>query len=241
MWDASVRKRKPYEPVRIAWGTAKAAYKTGAYGITATRATGRGIRTAHRSWRAGWAEGAQRGRERHAAYVAAREERRAAARTAVGSYAFPNFPEKESDDERTHTPVAVPHETEPPYSCEPDDSDPVPGAGEPNPPVLPEGTPSMPASTGGEALNIDQARQVLKEIHTKAADFVTAVDTLSASLQAADMDAQTIGEVADILDAASVTQTAADKAVRGLDSRHAHMEEAVNSTPHAAKTEFYRH
>jgi len=29
--------------------------------------------------------------------------------------------------------------------------------------------------------------------------------------------------------------------VNGLDSRHGHMEEAVNSTPHVAKTEFYRH
>ncbi|MBO0885438.1 MAG: hypothetical protein J2P17_34905, partial [Mycobacterium sp.] len=61
MWDAAVRQRKPYSPVRIGWTSAKAGYRAGAYGIAATRATGRGLRTAHRSWRTGWAEGAQRG------------------------------------------------------------------------------------------------------------------------------------------------------------------------------------
>lgn len=99
----------------------------------------------------------------------------------------------------------------------------------------------MSITSGGEALNIDQARQVLKEIYTKSTDFVATVDTLQASLASADLDPRTLGEVAEILDAAQATQGAADKAVKGLDSRHAHMEEAVNSTPHVAKTEFYRH
>ena len=99
----------------------------------------------------------------------------------------------------------------------------------------------MSFSTSGEALNIDQARQTLKEIYTAASEFVSTVDNLQASLASADLDPQTLGEVAEILDAAQITQSAAEKAVQGLDSRHAHMEEAVNATPHVAKTEFYLH
>lgn len=99
----------------------------------------------------------------------------------------------------------------------------------------------MPFGTAGEALNIDQARQTLKEIYSASSEFVSTVDTLQASLASADLDPQTLGEVAEILDAAQATQAAAEKAVQGLDARHAHMEEAVNATPHPAKTEFYQH
>lgn len=99
----------------------------------------------------------------------------------------------------------------------------------------------MPFGTGGEAMNIDQARQTLKEIYVAATEFVSTVDVLQASLAAADLDPRTLGEIAEILEAAQAVQTAADKAIKGLDARHADLEEVINATPHVAKTEFYQH
>lgn len=92
----------------------------------------------------------------------------------------------------------------------------------------------------GEVVNIEQTRQALRDIHEQASEFVTTVDALSASLQAADLDTQTLGEVAEIVDAAQNVQGRAEAAVKGLDARHGQVEEAINSTPHAANTDFYR-
>jgi outer membrane murein-binding lipoprotein Lpp len=92
----------------------------------------------------------------------------------------------------------------------------------------------------GEVTNIEQTRQALNDIHAQASEFVSTVDALSASLQAADLDTQTLGEVADIVDAAQNVQATAGAAVQGLNARHGQLEEAVNATPHAAITDFYR-
>ena len=66
-------------------------------------------------------------------------------------------------------------------------------------------------------------------------------ETLAASLRAADLDATTLGEVAAVLDAADSMVAASGRARGGLSDRHQAMEDAVNGTPHAAKTSFYRH
>lgn len=99
----------------------------------------------------------------------------------------------------------------------------------------------MASLTTGEATNIEAARYALQALRTEAEQTVARVDQLSASLQSADLDSQTLGEVAEILEAADAMKTAADKAFTGLRSRHGAMEEAVNATPHAAKTEWYQH
>jgi hypothetical protein len=99
----------------------------------------------------------------------------------------------------------------------------------------------MTTTLSGEAVNIAATRQTLQEISTVAGEAVTTIDQLSAGLSSADMDPQTLDEVMEILESATTMQTAAERAVRGLDTRHAQMEEAVNSTPHAAATDFYRH
>jgi len=93
----------------------------------------------------------------------------------------------------------------------------------------------------GEAVNIAAARAALDAIVAAANQAVGAIDNLSASMHSADLDTDTLSEVATVLEAASAMQAAAAKARSGLDDRHAVMEEAVNTTPHAAKTDFYRH
>lgn len=95
--------------------------------------------------------------------------------------------------------------------------------------------------TTGEAPNIEAARGALQALRAEAEQTVARVDQLSASLQSADLDSQTLGEVAEVLEAADGLKTAADKVFNGMQSRHGVMEEAVNSTPHAAKTDWYKH
>jgi hypothetical protein len=97
------------------------------------------------------------------------------------------------------------------------------------------------AENTGEAPNIEAARDALSALQAEADRTVARVDQLSGSLQSADLDAQTLGEVAEVLEAADAMKTAAHKALSGLDSRHGLMEEAVNATAHAAKTDWYRH
>lgn len=99
----------------------------------------------------------------------------------------------------------------------------------------------MVSATTGEAPNIEAARTVMQALRTEAEQTVSRVDQLAGSLQSANVDAQTLGEVAEVLDNADAMKAAADKALAGLQSRHAVMEEAVNSTPHAANTDWYRH
>lgn len=99
----------------------------------------------------------------------------------------------------------------------------------------------MASLTTGEAPNIEAARGALQALRAEAEQTVARVDQLSASLQSADLDPQTLGEVAEVLEAADGLKTAADKVFNGMQSRHGVMEEAVNSTPHSAKTDWYKH
>lgn len=224
--------------------TERAALWIGTRGVAATRATGRGLsatgrgalrvgRSAGAGWRTGWAEG----KDRHAGY-AARQQQRRVSRAPIDDPAT-TAPAPDPDPD----PTLSPRETE------------VAGDGEigssafrtPGHPAghtshaQPEGETAMSIPTTGEAPNIQAAREALKAIAEEAEQTNTAIDSLSASLASADMDSQTLQEVSEILEAADNLKAAADHALAGLDSRHQVMEEAVNSTPHAAKTEFYRH
>lgn len=98
----------------------------------------------------------------------------------------------------------------------------------------------MPISGNGEALTYEQTQVTLKQMHDAATELATTVDGLQVSLSDADLDTQTLGEIAEILDAAQTVQAAAQRALAGLETRHAHLAEAIASTPHVAKTEFYR-
>ena len=98
----------------------------------------------------------------------------------------------------------------------------------------------MHISGSGEALTYEQTQATLKQMHDAATELATAVDQLQVSLSAADLDSQTLGEIAEILDATQTVQAAAQRALAGLESRHAHLAEAIASAPHVAKTEFYR-
>jgi hypothetical protein len=101
------------------------------------------------------------------------------------------------------------------------------------------GTPA--ADRTGEAQGIQAARTALRAIAKTADNAASSIGVLAASLADADMDPATLAEVTDILEAASELRGAADKAVDGLNRRHAQIEQAVNASPHVAKTSFYRH
>lgn len=231
---AQIRRRGWRSPARWALAAGMGAYRTGVY----TRATYRGARHVGRSLRTGWVAGAQRGREKHAAYVARRRVRHIerAVRTEPAVRPFPDT----RAEVRTGEPLVAPHRTDEPGTDPeiPQDSGTEEGAGEHTP--TEEGTPEMPITSGGEALTYEQTQGTLKQMHDAATELVSTVDMLQASLTSADLDPQTLGEVAEILDAAQATQAAAQKALQGLESRHAHLHEAISTAPHVAQTDFYR-
>lgn len=230
------------------------------------RATGRGVRQVSRSATAGWRSGWAEGKDRHATYARRRQQRRAD-RSPSGPLGRPYVSRVAGNGAVTATPEedeGFAHrerisdgvggraaQGDPKYGTsrinarhddgdEPDIETPGRPAGHATQ-ALPEGERTVSVTTTGEAPNIEAARQTLKAIAEEAEQANTAIDSLSASLASADMDSQTLQEVSEILEAADGLKTAADQAVAGMDSRHQVMEEAVNSTPHAAKTEFYRH
>ncbi|WP_163571183.1 hypothetical protein [Fodinicola feengrottensis] len=96
-------------------------------------------------------------------------------------------------------------------------------------------------AVSGEANNIAQTREALDAIVKQAQGFTETVDQLAAGLATQDVDPDTIGEVMEIFEATNGLRSAAYKALAGLNQRHGAMEEAVNATPHAAKTDFYKH
>ncbi len=70
--------------------------------------------------------------------------------------------------------------------------------------------------TTAEGATIAQVREDLAAIERIADDAAAAINALSASLGYADMDPETLGYVADVLNAASSMQAAAHKACQGL-------------------------
>jgi len=96
-------------------------------------------------------------------------------------------------------------------------------------------------TANGHASGITAARAVLAAICQTATQAAVATGSLSASLADADLDLATLGEVTGILETACALRDAAEKALAGLNARHARVEEAICTTPHAAKLSFYRH
>lgn len=97
------------------------------------------------------------------------------------------------------------------------------------------------AQTAGDGTTIGATRQALTRMRVEAGQLARELETLQASLTTAHLDHATLCDIADVLDAAGICRTTAATALAGLNARHAAMEEAVNATPHPAKTRFYRH
>jgi hypothetical protein len=240
---ADVRARHAItHPRRLALETAIGCY-------VVSRGAARTGRYAFRSARRGWARGWADGRERHASYVARKRGATQTSEVTPAQNAEPAAAPMPPDAVRTDPHSNGQHPAQPaPTSDSRTESatgsartDAGHTADDPPPPT-PGGTPVPTATaTSGEAPNIEAARIALQAINQTADQTVAAIDNLSASLADADMDPATLGEVADILDAANALQAAAGKALSGMNQRHAVVEEAINSTPHVAKTEFYQH
>lgn len=96
--------------------------------------------------------------------------------------------------------------------------------------------------SSGEAATIDAAKRFLTDTATHIRGEVAAqLEVCQAQLATADMDSESLASLASVHEQATALAAALDAAVKGIDDRHAAMEDAVNSTSHAAKTEFYRH
>lgn len=128
---------------------------------------------------------------------------------------------------------------------------------------------TMPTTTNGEVVNIEQTRRALGAIGRDAMQQVeianaalasavadaAAIEQMTASLTTADLDAQTLADISALQEQAAAGEAAArallaasearlaaaQRAVDGLNRRHSGVEEAVNSTQHAAKTKYYQH
>ena len=85
-----------------------------------------------------------------------------------------------------------------------------------------------------ETAGIAQTREDLASIERIAANAAAAIETLSASLDYADMDPETLGDVADILNAACTMQAAAHKACQGVSASAGH-NDAHRSGPGKAR------
>lgn len=93
-------------------------------------------------------------------------------------------------------------------------------------------------AAGGETLV--GARLALRRLREEVEYAGLFVEVLTASLRAADLDASTLADVAAIGEVTRQMNTAAARASAGLDARHSRLENAVNATPHPARTSFYR-
>jgi hypothetical protein len=82
-------------------------------------------------------------------------------------------------------------------------------------------------------ITIGQTRDVLEAIRDASQHLVADLDDLAGWLTTLDLDKPTLHEVSEILAAAAETSVAADRALTGLNTRHATIEEAVNSAPHS--------
>jgi ABC-type transporter Mla subunit MlaD len=93
----------------------------------------------------------------------------------------------------------------------------------------------------GEAASYEAAEAQLAGLAKVADDTKGTVETLTGSLAPAlTNDAESLGKIMAIEDAADALAAAVTAARDTFTSRHEAMAEAVNSAPHAAPTEFYR-
>lgn len=80
-------------------------------------------------------------------------------------------------------------------------------------------------------ITIGATRRVLAAIRDESRHMAGDLDDLTGKLVRLDLDEVTLQDVAAILDAAEATNTAADRALTGLNARHATIEEAINTSP----------
>lgn len=97
-----------------------------------------------------------------------------------------------------------------------------------------------PASVAGEPISIESARQVLRALAAAADRASAAIAALSTSLTDAGIDTATLDAVTGILEAAERLRATANRALSGLNHRHAPLEDAANASPEPGAIHFYR-
>lgn len=97
------------------------------------------------------------------------------------------------------------------------------------------------ATAVGDVTGYSQTIRLLAQLHQHATTTAARIAALTEHLTDLDLDAATIGAVADTLAAADRFAAAVDTAATGLTARHRGLAEALQTTPHAAAVTFYQY
>lgn len=94
----------------------------------------------------------------------------------------------------------------------------------------------------GETTSIDATRTYFGQLaeHVQS-QILSQLELCQATLAGADMDPATLGHLTSAMEQFAVAKASVEAALASLNSRHALMEEAVNTTEHAAQRDYYRH
>ena len=129
-----------------------------------------------------------------------------------------------------------------PAPAAPGDSRPHPTSDAPGPgAVTTTERNSVMTVTTGETTNIEATRTYLSELagHVQS-DILSQLELADSTLRANKIDQATLGELDGIREQFNQAVTAIGDLVTGINERHAAVEEAVNSTPEVADTDWYR-
>lgn len=99
----------------------------------------------------------------------------------------------------------------------------------------------MTTTVSAETTTIGATRGYLTQLATYVQDSILSqLELAEATLRGAEMDAETLGHLAAVSEYFAAAKAGIESALATLNTKHALMEEAVQSTPDAATRDFYR-
>ena len=99
----------------------------------------------------------------------------------------------------------------------------------------------MTTTVSGETTTIGATRAYLGSLAGYVqTDILSQLELADATLRGAEMDSETLGHLAAASEHFAAAKAAIEQAMATLNSKHALMEEAVQSTPEAATRDYYR-
>lgn len=98
----------------------------------------------------------------------------------------------------------------------------------------------MSTTVSGEVTTIGATRAYLSQLGSYVDDILSQLELAQATLRGQELDSTTLGHMATAAEHFAAAKAALEQARAALDSQHSLMEEAVQSTPHAAQRDYYR-
>ena len=99
----------------------------------------------------------------------------------------------------------------------------------------------MTTTVSAETTTIGATRAYLTQLATYVQDdILSQLELAEATLRGAEMDAETLGHLTSAVEHFAVAKAAVESELATVNTKHAAMEEAVQSTPDAATRDFYR-